>query len=237
MSYCSNCGAEIPAGAHFCPSCGTAVTGDGKPAETAQAAAPQSQGETVAASAAVLAQDMQLASLWRRFFAHLLDLVFAMVAYIVIGATIAARTGNTTENGFEMHGAPAAWTLLLTYLVVLFYFSILEAMPAGKTLGKMAAGIRVANENCGKASFGQAFMRNLLRLVDFIPFYLLGLVLALASERKQRLGDRVAHTLVLSTGASAGGRASGRKGDAKDGKKGGEKKYYHSIGVGSDIDV
>ena len=46
-------------------------------------------------------------------------------------------------------------------------------------------------------TFGAALVRNLLRLVDALFFYLVGAIFALASPRGQRLGDRAAHTLVV----------------------------------------
>ena len=140
-----------------------------------------------------------VASVRRRAFAHLLDLIPVLVVFAVVGSMVATQTGDMTESGFEMQGAAALVTLAITYIVVLFYFAVCEALPAGKTFGKLLAGIRVANETGGGANFGQAFMRNLLRLVDGLPLYLIGLVLALNSERRQRLGDRIAHTLVLRT--------------------------------------
>jgi len=49
-------------------------------------------------------------------------------------------------------------------------------------------------------SWGQAIVRNLLRIVDQLPAaipYLLGAVLILNSSRRQRLGDRLAGTVVV----------------------------------------
>jgi uncharacterized RDD family membrane protein YckC len=44
---------------------------------------------------------------------------------------------------------------------------------------------------------GASVVRNVLRLVDGLFFYLVGALFALASSRGQRLGDRAAHTLVV----------------------------------------
>lgn len=45
--------------------------------------------------------------------------------------------------------------------------------------------------------FGAAVIRNVLRVVDGLFFYLVGALFALTSPRGQRLGDRAAHTLVV----------------------------------------
>jgi uncharacterized RDD family membrane protein YckC len=66
----------------------------------------------------------------------------------------------------------------------------------GMTLGKRMVGIRVVDEEGDFAGFGASIVRNLLRVVDGLFFYLVGAIFALTSPRGQRLGDRPAHTLV-----------------------------------------
>jgi uncharacterized RDD family membrane protein YckC len=202
MSFCPNCGTELATGAHFCAQCGARVeTGAAAPAaRSAPPVARRAEARAPAlaspdASAAVDAQDY--AGLGRRFAAHLVDGFLCLVAFYVIGSMVASQTGGMTEDGFSMEGAPALVTMLFTFIVTLAYFAMLESSRSGKTLGKLIAGIRVADVNGGKASFSQALIRNILRLVDGLVFYIVGIILILRSGRKQRLGDRVAGTVVL----------------------------------------
>jgi uncharacterized RDD family membrane protein YckC len=127
------------------------------------------------------------------------DGFLCLIAYLVIGSMVASQTGGMTDDGFAMEGTPALVAILLTFLVTLGYFAALESTSSGKTLGKLMAGIRVANESGGNATFSQALMRNILRLVDGLVFYIVGIILILNSDKKQRLGDRVAGTVVLHT--------------------------------------
>jgi len=97
---------------------------------------------------------------------------------------------------------PVPWRALLALeavrigLVVL-YFTAAEA-STGRTLGKALAGLVVRTERGGPIAFWQALVRSLLRPVDELPaFYLLGLALVVTGRRPQRLGDRLAQTLVL----------------------------------------
>ena len=53
------------------------------------------------------------------------------------------------------------------------------------------------DEGGGHVGFGAAVVRNLLRLVDGLFFYLVGALFAFSSPRAQRLGDRAAHTVVV----------------------------------------
>lgn len=197
MSFCPNCGTELATGVHFCAQCGTRIetTGAPPPASFVQPSAPKTAGPAASAAAASTAPDP--AGLGRRFVAHLIDGFLCLIAYLIIGSMVASQTGGMTDDGFSMQGAPALVTMLLTFIVTLGYFTVLESSGSGKTLGKLIAGIRVADANGGKASFNQALMRNILRLVDGLVFYLVGIILILRSDRKQRLGDRVAGTVVL----------------------------------------
>ena len=197
MSFCPNCGTELATGAHFCPQCGTRIetAGAPPPAGFAQPSAPKTAGP--AASAAAASAAPEYAGLGRRFVAHLIDGILCLFAYMIIGSMVASQTGGMTDEGFAMEGAPALVAMLLTFLVTLAYFAVLESTSSGKTLGKLIAGIRVADLGGGKATFNQALMRNILRLVDFLVFYIVGIILILKSDKKQRLGDRIAGTVVL----------------------------------------
>lgn len=192
MRHCTQCGTELPDGARFCPDCGTAV-------DPELAAAPVvSASPTVPDEPAV-----HYAGLGRRFAAHLLDGLLVLVAYIVIGSIVAAGTGNMTSDGFEMEGGPAFAAMALTFLVALAYFSVFESSRSGRTPGKRLLGIRVTTLDGGQASFGQGVTRNLLRLIDGLILYLPGIVLIMMSDRNQRLGDRIAETVVVRTTSEA----------------------------------
>ncbi|WP_049996766.1 RDD family protein [Halococcus sediminicola] len=75
----------------------------------------------------------------------------------------------------------------------LAYYVLLEA-HYGKTLGKHLEGLVVTDRNGLPPSLRACLLRNLLRPVDFVAFYLLGFVVVLATDRDQRLGDLVAGT-------------------------------------------
>lgn len=193
MSFCQNCGTELSDQAQFCPNCGAkagALELPGQNAPATVAAAPQNSGTDVAAHIAY-------SGLGRRFVAHVFDGLMVLAAYLVIGSIVAMQTGGMTEDGFAMEGGPALIAMLATFVVTLAYFSILESSGGGRTLGKLVAGIRVVDISGGRCSFSQALIRNLLRLVDGFAFYLVGIVLVLMSDKNQRLGDRIGHTVVI----------------------------------------
>jgi uncharacterized RDD family membrane protein YckC len=62
----------------------------------------------------------------------------------------------------------------------------------------MALGIKVVREGDGQAPGTKAaVLRTLMRIVDSIGSYLVAFVVALVSDKHQRLGDMVAKTLVV----------------------------------------
>jgi membrane protease YdiL (CAAX protease family)/uncharacterized RDD family membrane protein YckC len=93
-------------------------------------------------------------------------------------------------------------TAALVASIVLFsawfnYFAFCE-WRWGQTIGKNAFGIRVLPLDGGELGWSDAAMRNLLRLVD-LPLAMIGVLYLIvrASPRRQRLGDRAAHTIVV----------------------------------------
>jgi uncharacterized RDD family membrane protein YckC len=82
-------------------------------------------------------------------------------------------------------------------VVAFLYFIIMEGFM-GATIGKFLLGIRVVKLDGSRIGLGAAIIRNLLRIIDALPTaYILGAILIWTSSRKQRLGDRVAHTVVV----------------------------------------
>lgn len=94
-------------------------------------------------------------------------------------------------------GRAAGVTGLEVGLVVtpLLYGFALEAL-FGQTVGKRCLGLVVLAEDGSQCSWKRAAVRNLLRPVDFVVFYLLGLIAIGFTRDRQRLGDLAAGTIV-----------------------------------------
>ena len=68
----------------------------------------------------------------------------------------------------------------------------------GQTVGKMATGIKVVSETTGATpGIAAAAVRTVLRLIDGLFCYAVAFFTALASAKRQRLGDMAARTLVI----------------------------------------
>lgn len=87
--------------------------------------------------------------------------------------------------------------LILAFLSSWFYYTLFEAFWNGRTPGKHVLRLRVIQDKGYPIHFLAAFGRNLARVVDAIGFYLVGFVAMMLFPRFQRLGDLLAHTVVV----------------------------------------
>ena len=138
---------------------------------------------------------METAGVGLRALAIIIDTLILMV----VGWAIAKVTGQTaTAEGFNVSGAPA----LLLFLIGLAYYVVME-VTSGGTVGKKAMGLRVVSASGGPISWQASLIRNLLRIVDGLFFYLVGAIVVWVSKSKQRLGDMAAKTLVVKARSAA----------------------------------
>jgi uncharacterized RDD family membrane protein YckC len=137
-------------------------------------------------------REVQLASLGVRTFGAIVDILIVVVIWSAFGLVFGGAPDRGV--GFKLEGAPAA----LSFAGMLAYFIVTEAVWGG-TPGKMLLGMRVVNEENGlQIGWRRSAVRNLLRVVDVFPaFYLVGFLLAVSSPKTQRLGDRIARTVVI----------------------------------------
>jgi uncharacterized RDD family membrane protein YckC len=86
------------------------------------------------------------------------------------------------------------------FLIYLAYFLLLEALWS-RTLGKFFQGLVVRKLDGSRCGWKAALIRSALRIVEVNPLLLGGLpagLVIIGSERKQRIGDLLAGTLVVS---------------------------------------
>jgi hypothetical protein len=105
----------------------------------------------------------------------------------VLTTVIAAAGGSSL--GPQMGLVSLAWAL--------YYYFALESGD-GQTLGKKLMKLRVMRADGGRTGMQEIAVRTVLRVVDGIALYLVGLVVMLVTgKRRQRLGDIAAGTVVV----------------------------------------
>ena len=121
-----------------------------------------------------------------RALAWLIDALIRAVAYFGLSLTLAA-----------LGGVGWAGIMIGTFLIEWFYPVIFEVYR-GATPGKKSMGLEVIQDNGTPVNWTSSLVRNLLRVVDFLPFlYGLGLLSILMNKDFKRLGDIAAGTLVV----------------------------------------
>lgn len=130
-----------------------------------------------------------------RGFAALVDFVLAS---LIFAGAFYMFTTLMGAIGFQAASPYFGIAVLLTFALAWSYFILLEWLGNGQTIGKRMFGLRVIADDGAPASFTAVLIRNLVRIVDFLPsFYGIGLLAIVLSSRSQRLGDLAAGTFVV----------------------------------------
>ncbi|MWG34735.1 RDD family protein [Halomarina oriensis] len=113
---------------------------------------------------------------------------------------IAAVTGDITTTGgttnADLEGTASLVGVSLWVALGLSYHTLAE-WRFGRTVGKHLVAIRVRNADGSPLTLRSSLVRNVVRLVDFLPVsYVVGIVAFAVSDRR-RLGDRLADTVVV----------------------------------------
>jgi uncharacterized RDD family membrane protein YckC len=160
--------------------------------------------------------EFEAAPFYKRLFAWLLDSV-VLIIYVILAIKVMSSYVSSEDNG-----TVSAWYMLLM-LPYLTYHLVSEVLMGGQSIGKKIVQIKVVNENGGQPGIGQYVIRWLIRTSDYmvivivlfapvaaqtgdadffwkiaIPFGLLVTdVILVNSKKQQRLGDLLAHTIVI----------------------------------------
>ena len=129
----------------------------------------------------------------RRVVATLVD---SVIFGIVNAVFVSAFGTDEKTSGFDLTTLSTGGSLGLLVFVLLYY--VLGEAFLGRTVGKLVTGIRVVDaQTGGRPGVLSAFVRTLLRIIDGLFGYLLALIVVVNSNRRRRLGDMAAKTLVV----------------------------------------
>ncbi len=133
------------------------------------------------------------APLLSRFIAGVVDSCIIALLWVVF---LIAGQGFTAF--WAMTGATSMTPVAMAYLVTITfaYYFVLEGIFA-TTIGKSLLKLCVLGKDGEPCSLGASFKRNLLRFLDWLPLlYVVAVIVILTSRDRQRIGDRLAATIV-----------------------------------------
>ncbi|HKO79226.1 MAG TPA: RDD family protein [Chitinophagaceae bacterium] len=167
--------------------------------------------------------EFEIPEFYRRLIALLIDILinyFYLRIAVEIYKSIASGSDfmdNDTNYNLQ------ALAIILFILPILIYHVVLEITMNGQSLGKKIMSLRVVNENGGRASISQFLIRWLLRDIWFlillaiglqgsgrsaesvfiilavVAFFITEIILVVSSKKGQRIGDILAHTILIKT--------------------------------------
>jgi uncharacterized RDD family membrane protein YckC len=137
--------------------------------------------------------DYKLIGVGERFVAFLVDglilLTYMMIMENLVELSTIFDTDSWTKRGF----------LGLFMLPAFFYSMLCHIMFSGQTVGKMIMKIKVVRVDGAPTQWYNLLVRWMLRIVDIWLFFAsIGVLSILLSDKKQRIGDAAAGTVVIS---------------------------------------
>jgi uncharacterized RDD family membrane protein YckC len=150
-----------------------------------------------------------IAGIGSRFIGALIDTSLLVLALLLLNIAISLLLAWLADNApprpidAELTPDWIAGLLIAIYALINFgiiwgYYLVFELMWNGQTPGKQLAGTQVVRVSGAPAGFAEIAIRNVMRIVDFLPFaYAVGFVVMFSNRRSRRVGDFAADTLVI----------------------------------------
>ncbi|MEU3705126.1 RDD family protein [Streptomyces anulatus] len=156
--------------------------------------------ELVTGDAVVLG--LRPARLPSRALASAIDLAVTFVVFILVSVVLGIASVSLDEAAVAAIG-------VASFLLVLIGGPVaVETLSHGRSLGKLACGLRVVRDDGGPIRFRHALVRGAMGLVEILmTFGALASIASLVSARGRRIGDVFAGTLVIRERVAATGRS------------------------------
>jgi len=147
-----------------------------------------------------IALSYSVAGIGSRGAAAAIDTIISMLVLIVL-AIVAGVAASYSGIKLGNVSPSAAW-VMAAYVIAQFavtwgYYVVFEGIWDGQTPGKRFMHLRVVRDGGFSVTFAASAVRNLLRVIDALGVYLVGIIVAMLNDSRKRLGDIVAGTFVI----------------------------------------
>lgn len=150
----------------------------------------------------------EVVGIGNRFIATLIDSLILFLLLLAINILLALALDSIGELNTDLLDSAneVSWSAglfiaiysLLYFIVFWGYYIGFEMAWQGQTPGKRWVKIRAVRIDGNPVGFGEVAIRNLVRVIDFLPIsYALGLATMFFSPNARRLGDYAAGTIVI----------------------------------------
>jgi uncharacterized RDD family membrane protein YckC len=146
----------------------------------------------------------RVAGIGSRFIAAVIDTLLIVllqglgtIAFYLLAALFMSST-DLAGDIFSFSNWIIAAAGIIMFVFFWGYYILFEGFWNGQTPGKRLVKLRVIRSDGAPISFSEAVIRNLVRLIDFMPLYYgVGVIVMFVNDRSRRLGDIAAGTLVV----------------------------------------
>jgi uncharacterized RDD family membrane protein YckC len=146
--------------------------------------------------------DYVVAGIASRFMAALVDTILILILQVVTSLVSLLLLQGLGGDPFGAGGAPVGWFLallgLISFTFLWGYYVFFELLWNGQSPGKRWVGLRVIRTDGMPIGVAESVVRNVVRIVDFLPIYYgIGVVTMFVDSQARRLGDLAAGTIVV----------------------------------------
>ena len=170
--------------------------------------------------------EFEIPEFYRRLIALLIDLLILFFYLKIAGEIYDSIEKSSDRTKLDTWYDLNAFRLILL-IPVFVYHIVLEMTMDGQSVGKKIMSLKVVNENGGRPSISQFLIRWMVRDIWFImilqmgiyndlfgnrtegiflilfviAYFIAEIVFVVASKKSQRIGDMLAHTILIRTNA------------------------------------
>ncbi len=136
----------------------------------------------------------------QRLRAWLLDILIVYGVLIVLALVLYAIIGPDNDPSTDDSAAYGAIAGIAGFVIMPFYFGLLQGRQPGQSVGKRKIGIAVRRaETFDRLGYRRSFTRSLVTLAFWLlpPTWLLDYLWSIWDRRRQALHDKVAASVVI----------------------------------------
>jgi uncharacterized RDD family membrane protein YckC len=147
---------------------------------------------------------------WRRFLAFIVDMIIIGVIRSFVIVPILLTMGFEISQGIPtdledadqmvpfigMIATLVGIVSIISTIIFVLYYALMESSSRQASIGKMALGLIVTDENGARLDFSKALIRNLCKIISSMILFI-GFIMAAFTQKKQALHDIIARTLVV----------------------------------------